>query len=149
MELSLPVEIPKTFDCYHDLLTHHYAAPVFYDALKRELSFAKREGNLVGVVKFFLKEQTTLDQLLYFANELELAIRQHDLISRLAKYEFAVLMRFDADIPAAFQSLIERIRKVEKREFQYSWTFSDGTKGLEQVLDELDNPQIIQSSKKL
>jgi hypothetical protein len=58
-------------------------------------------------------------------------------------------MRFDADIPAAFQSLIERIRNVEKREFQYSWTFSDGTKGLEQVLDELDNPQIIQSSKKL
>jgi len=101
------------------------------------------------VVKFFLKEQTSLDQLLYFANELELAIRQHDLISRLAKYEFAVLMRFDADIPAAFASLIERIRNVEKREFQYSWALSDGTKGLEQVLDELDNPQIIQSSKKL
>jgi len=143
------VETPKTFDCYHDVLTQHYAAPVFYDALKRELSFAKREGNLVGVVKFFLKEQTSLDQLLYFANELELAIRQHDLISRLAKYEFAVLMRFDADIPAAFASLIERIRNVEKREFQYSWALSDGTKGLEQVLDELDNPQIIQSSKKL
>jgi len=45
--------------------------------------------------------------------------------------------------------LIERIRNVEKREFQYSWALSDGTKGLEQVLDELDNPQIIQSSKKL
>ena len=143
------MESPKSFDCYHDSLTNLYAASVFYDALKRELSFAKREGNLVGIVKFFLPRETTLDQLLFFANELELASRQHDFISRIAKYEFAVLMRFDADIPSAFESLISRIKNVERREFKYSWTVSDGTKGLEQVLDEVDNPQILQSSKKL
>lgn len=143
------MEPPKTFDCYHDSLTHHYTAPVFYDALRRELSFAKREGNSIGVVKFFLPNQTSLDQLLYFANELELTIRKHDLVSRLARNEFAVLMRFEADIPSAFESLIQRIKNVEKREFQYAWTLSDGTKGLEQVLAELDNPQTFKSSKEV
>lgn len=149
MERILPIKEPKTFDCYHDSLTHHYAAPVFYDALKREISFAKREGNLVGVVKFQLFENATEDQLLFFANELELAIRQHDLISRIASKEFFVLLRFDSDITSACEALVERIKSVEKRGFLYAWVFSDGTKGLVEVLTELDNPQILKSSKQL
>lgn len=149
MERILPIKEPKTFDCYHDSLTHHYAAPVFYDALKREISFAKREGNLVGVVKFQLFENATEDQLLFFANELELAIRQHDLISRIASKEFFVLLRFDSDITSACEALVERIKNVEKRGFLYAWVFSDGTKGLVEVLAELDNPQILKSSKQL
>lgn len=149
MEQILPIEPPRSFDCYHDSLTHHYAAPVFYDALKREISFAKREGNTVGIVKFILLDKATTDQLLFFANELELAVRQHDLISRIAVNEFAVLLRFDSDITAACESLILRIKNVEKRGFRYAWVSTDGTKELVQVLAELDNPQILRSSKTL
>ena len=149
MEQILPIEPPRSFDCYHDSLTHHYAAPVFYDALKREISFAKREGNTVGIVKFILLDNATTDQLLFFANELELAVRQHDLISRIAVNEFAVLLRFDSDITAACESLILRIKNVEKRGFRYAWVSTDGTKELVQVLAELDNPQILRSSKTL
>lgn len=149
MEQILPIEPPRSFDCYHDSLTHHYAAPVFYDALKREISFAKREGNSVGIVKFILLDKATTDQLLFFANELELAVRQHDLISRIAVNEFAVLLRFDSDITAACESLILRIKNVEKRGFRYAWVSTDGTKELVQVLAELDNPQILRSSKTL
>lgn len=149
MEQILPIEPLRSFDCYHDSLTHHYAAPVFYDALKREISFAKREGNTVGIVKFILLDNATTDQLLFFANELELAVRQHDLISRIAVNEFAVLLRFDSDITAACESLILRIKNVEKRGFRYAWVSTDGTKELVQVLAELDNPQILRSSKTL
>jgi GGDEF domain-containing protein len=149
MERILPIETPKTFDCYHDSLTHHYAAPVFYDALKREISFAKREESSVGIVKFVLPENATTDQLLFFANELELAVRHHDLISRIASHEFAVLLRFDSNIGSACECLISRVRNIEKRGFQYSWVTTDGTKGLEEVLLELDNPQILKSSKLL
>ena len=149
MEQILPIEKPKSFDCYHDSLTHHYAAPVFYDALKRELSFAKREGNVVGIMRFVLPENTTEDQLLFFANELELAVRQHDLIARTASHEFSVLLRFDSDLNPACSSLICRIKNVEKREFNFAWIITDGTKGLVQVLSEFDNPQIFISSKTL
>jgi GGDEF domain-containing protein len=149
MEQILPIEAPKSFDCYHDSLTHHYAAPVFYDALKREISFAKREGNVVGIMRFVLPLNATEDQLLFFANELELAVRQHDLIARTASQEFSILLRFDADLDSACNSLISRIRNVEKREFSFAWIITDGTKGLVQVLSELDNPQIFISSKTL
>lgn len=149
MEQILPIQSPKSFDCYHDSLTHHYAAPVFYDALKREISFAKREGNLVGIVKFVLPLKTSEDQMLYFANELELSVRQHDLISRIGLREFAVLLRLDTEIQSACEILINRIKKSEKRQFQYSFVTTDGTKGLVQVLENLDNPQILKSSKTL
>lgn len=149
MEQILPIQSPKSFDCYHDSLTHHYAAPVFYDALKREISFAKREGNLVGIVKFVLPPKTSEDQMLYFANELELSVRQHDLISRIGLREFAVLLRLDTEIQSACEILINRIKKSEKRQFQYCYVMTDGTKGLVQVLENLDNPQILKSSKTL
>ena len=147
MELSLPIEPIKSFDGYHDSLTHHYSAAVFYDSLRREISFAKREGNSVGVLKFQLFANTTEDQLLYFANELELAVRQHDLIARVGMREFAVLLRFDSDITSACVCLIARIKAVEKRGFHYCWVITDGSKDVEQVLEELDNPQILRSSK--
>lgn len=146
MERILPIAKVKSFDCYRDSLTHHFAAPVFYDALEREISFAKREGNLVGVVKFELLADASEDQLLFFANELELAVRQHDLISRIGTREFVVLMRLDIEISSAFKALISRIKTFEKREFKVGFVCSDGTKGLVQVLEELDNPQILQSS---
>jgi GGDEF domain-containing protein len=149
MERILPIEKPKSFDCYHDALTHHYVAPVFYDALKREISFAKREGNLVGVVKFVLFESTSEEQLLYFANELELAVRQHDLIARITSHEFAVLLRIDSEIASACSALVTRIKNVERRQFQYCWVITDGTKGLAEVLEALDNPQILRSSNSL
>ena len=147
MERILPIEKPKSFDCYHDSLTHHFVAPVFYDALKREISFARREGNLVGVVKFVLFRNISEEELLYFANELELAVRQHDLIARITSHEFAVLLRFDSELDSACEALITRIKNVERREFQYCWVITDGTTGLAQVLEELDNPQILRFSK--
>jgi GGDEF domain-containing protein len=145
MEQILPIQPPKSFDCYHDSLTHHYAATVFYDALKREISFAKREGNLLGIIKFVLPANTSEDQLLYFANELDLSVRQHDLIARIGTREFAVLLRFDNEIDAACESLLNRIKLHEKRKFHYGVVISDGTKGLVQVLENLDNPQILRA----
>jgi GGDEF domain-containing protein len=149
MEKILPIETPSSFDNYRDSFTHHYSANVFYDALKREISFAKREGNLVGVVKFIVHKGASADQLLYFANELDLAIRQHDLIARVTDREFFVLLRFDSEIMQACECLVRRVKNMERREFTYACTISDGTKGLEQVLAELDNPQIYRSSKSL
>lgn len=149
MERILPIEPIRTIDNYHDLLTHHYAPTVFYDALKREVSFAKREGQKVAVVKFKLPKNSTLDHLLYFANELEMIVRHHDLISRIADNEFAVLLRFDLDTTSACESLIARLANVEKREFYFAWASSDGTKGVEEILEELDNPQLLKSSKSL
>lgn len=149
MEPSLPIEKLKTFDCYHDSLTHHFTPSVFYDALQREISFAFREGKSVGVLKFQLLPNATEDQLIFFANELEIAVRQHDLIARIAAREFAIIIRFNSDIPLDYESLVRRIKKVEKRGFLYAWIISDGTKGLEQVLEELDNPQILKSSETL
>ncbi len=146
MEPSLPIENPKSYDSYHDSLTHHYSAPVFYDALRREISFARREGNNVAVLKFQLSKSVKLDQMLYFANELELSVRQHDLIARIAEREFVVLLRFGSDITSACESLVTRMKNVEKRTFYYGWVMSDGTKDLDSVLNELDNPQIFRAS---
>ena len=143
MEKSLPIEPLKSFDNYHDSLTNHFTPPVFYDALKREVSFAKREGNQVAVIKFQLPNSATADQLLYFANELELNVRHHDLIARLAEREFAVLLRFDFDITSACEALIARLKNVEKREFFYALAQSDGTKDVAKLLEELDNPQVL------
>ena len=103
----------------------------------------------MGVVKFVLPANATEDQLLYFANELELAVRQHDLIARTSIREFSVLIRLDSDITDAYKCLVARVKNVEKRGFQYTCVCSDGTKELEQLLVELDNPQIYESSKNL
>lgn len=145
----IPISETRTFDCYHDSLTHHYLASVFYDALAREISFAKREGNQVGIIKFQLLDGTAEDQMLFFANELELAVRQHDLISRISDREFAVLLRLDTEVNGAFEALISRLIKMENREFLFGCVRTDGTKGLAKVLEELDNPQILCSSKTL
>ena len=147
MERILPVSKAKTFDNYRDSLTHHFSANVFYDALKREISFAKREGNLVGIVKFKVSDNTSEDQLLYFSNELELAVRQHDLISRIAENEFVVLLRFDSEISSACEYLVRRVQNMERREFRFAWVVTDGTKDVVQVLSELDNPQLLKSSQ--
>ena len=147
MESILPVDKPKSFDNYRDSLTHLFSINVLYDTLKREISFAKREGNEIAVVKFQIPKNTSLEQFLYFANELEQAVRKHDLISRVSEREFVALLRFDSKIGDACQSLVMRIKNLEKREFKYAWVISDGTKDLEQVLDELDNPQLLHSSK--
>jgi GGDEF domain-containing protein len=149
MEKIIPIEPLKSFDGYHDSLTHHYAAPVFYDALKREVSFAKREGHKVGIVRLQLLENTSMDQMLFFANELELCVRHHDLIARVGQREFAVLLRFDFAISAACECLLQRLATTERREFLFSFAVSDGTKGVEELLDELENPQFLQSSKTL
>jgi GGDEF domain-containing protein len=149
MERIIPISETRSFDCYHDSLTHHYLASVFYDALSREISFAKREGNQVGIIKFQLLDGTAEDQMLYFANELELAVRQHDLISRISDREFAVLLRLDTEVSGAFEALISRLKNMEHREFIFGCVSADGTKGLAKVLEELDNPQILRSSKTL
>ena len=146
MENSLPIEPPQTFDGFHDSLTHHYAAPIFYEAVKREISFSKREQNLVGVIKFTLPADATSDQMMYFANELDLAVRQHDLISRLSERDFAVLIRLGSDTTAAFDALVARLRLVEKRPFKFCSALSDGTKDVANLLEELDNPQILISA---
>ena len=86
---------------------------------------------------------------MYKRQELELAIRQHDLISRLSKREFAVLLRFDSEALEVCESLVKRVKSLEKREFSFAWVITDGTKGLEQVLEDLDNPQILRSSNSL
>ena len=138
MEKILPIEPPQTFDGFHDSLTHHFAPAVFFEAIKREISFAKREGNNVGVIKFILPIEATLDQMMYFANELDLAVRQHDLISRLSKREFAVLIRLDSDTTSAFEALVTRMKLVEKRPFNFCTATSDGTKDLLALLAELD-----------
>jgi len=149
LEPKLEVDPPSSIDGFHDLLTHYYSLPIFYETLEREISFAKREGNLVGIVKFQLLENATEDQMLYFANELELAVRQHDLIARIGGNEFAVLLRLDTEVESAFKCLVARVANFEKRGFRYAFMSTDGTKGLVQVLDELDNPQILHSSKTL
>ena len=147
MERSIPVEAPKSLDNYRDSLTNHYSANVFYDALKREISFAKREGNQVGLVKFSLPSNVSTEHLLYFANELDLLVRQHDLISRLSEREFVVMLRFDSEVSEACESLIKRVKSVELRKFYHQSLVADGTKGLAEVLVDLDNPQKLRSSK--
>ena len=94
-------------------------------------------------------EGASEDQLLFFANELDLAVRHHDLISRIGAREFAVLLRLDVEIESAFKALVSRLKKIERREFKVGYISSDGTKGLVQVLEELENPQILYSSKML
>ena len=141
LEPRLEVDPPTSIDGFHDLLTHYYSLPIFYETLEREISFAKREGHAIALLKFQLPLETTLDQMLFFANELEHTVRQHDLIARLARYEFAVLLRFDSNIGEACVSLVNRVENVEKRKFSYAWAISDGTKGLEELLKEIENPQ--------
>ena len=142
-EPRLKVDPPSSIDGFHDLLTHYYSLPIFYETLKREISFAKREGHAIALLKFQLPNETNLDQLLFFANELEQIVRQHDLIARLARYEFVVLLRFDANISEACLSMVSRVEHVEKRKFSYSWAISDGTKGVEELLKEIENPQLL------
>jgi GGDEF domain-containing protein len=67
------------------------------------------------------------------------------LIARIGTREFAVLLRFDNEIDAACESLLNRIKLHEKRKFHYGVVISDGTKGLVQVLENLDNPQILRA----
>ena len=142
-EPLLEVTPPSSIDGFHDLLTHFYSLPIFYDSLRRELSFAKRENLAIALLKFELPSETNLDQLLFFANELDKNVRQHDFIARLSRYEFVVLLRFDKEINEACESLVHRMKNVEKRRFAYAWIVSNGTKSLEEILKEIENPQIL------
>lgn len=114
-------------------------AQSFNAALLREISYAKREKIPTGVIKFELPESATFDEFMYFANELELAIRQHDLIGRVAVREFAVLIRTSFDISEACEALVARLKIVERRPFIHKVAITDGTKGVAEILAELDN----------
>ena len=57
------------------------------------------------------------------------------------------MLRFDSEVSEACESLIKRVKNVELRKFYHQTLVADGTKGLAEVLVDLDNPQKLRSSK--
>ena len=106
-------------DGIKDSLTHLAAPPLFYEALRRELSRFERSGNPFSLVRLVLLTETKNQyrqenndvsiyevEILNFAEILIRLSRSEDLCARIGEREFAILLHGSESVA---QNLIERV----------------------------------------
>mgnify|MGYP006268485373 CR=1 FL=1 len=147
MEEILPTEYSVyTHDGHFDALTQTFMPEVCYEALQREISYAKRENKKIGIAKFSLNSGVSLIDIINFANRLNLAIRMHDLIARMSALDFMVLFRSDDDLTCAFESLLKRLENSTDCQFHYSFLQSEANQDYRKTLQILEEVKMELSS---
>ena len=93
----------RSHDGLRDSLTHLASPGLFYEELRREISRARRSGELVSLARFVLQvnplESVELSpsafdiEVLSFSHTLTRLTRAEDICSRMGNLEFLVLLR--------------------------------------------------------
>ena len=130
-------------DGIRDSLTHLAAPPYFYENLRREIASSTRNGQPLSVIKFIIQSDGSSyeDSILDFASLLSKSFREEDLIARMGKYEFTLLIQGTEEIASRLsQRFISSWSLGGNVNVTPSYAFvtkSAGETGL-QMLDRLD-----------
>ena len=106
-------------DGVKDSLTHLAAPPYFYENLRREIARSARSGKRIMVLKFVVRSGRldTRESILNFAGLLSNHFRQDDLVARMGRFEFMVLI---SESNEYVLQIIQRITVHSNFEFEYS-----------------------------
>lgn len=98
---------PISHDGRHDSLTNLLAPPLYYEEMARELARFQRSAIELCAIRLELPVNTTVDQILAFADALSNSARTEDLIARTGEFEFALLIRGDLTVIEKFIARID------------------------------------------
>lgn len=106
----------RSHDGLRDSLTHLASPGLFYEELRREVSRARRSGELISLARFVLRPKVgeyvgSLSrecqiEVLSFSRTLRRLTRAEDMCSRIGNVEFLVLLRGNDSVAS---HLIERV----------------------------------------
>ena len=104
-------------DGLHDGLTRLSAPPFYYEILRREIAFTKRDLTDLTAIRVILKSKMPLYEatVISFADLLSTSFRYEDAKARLGEREFGILIRGDEELAGQLS-----------RRLVSSWTI-DGT----------------------
>jgi GGDEF domain-containing protein len=105
--MEKPTFEPISHDGRHDLLTNLLAPPLYYQEMARELARFQRSAIELCAIRLELPVTTTIDEIVAFADELTNSARTEDLIARIGKFEFALLVRGDLSVVDKFITRID------------------------------------------
>jgi GGDEF domain-containing protein len=131
-------------DGIRDSLTHLAAPPYFYENLRREIASSTRNGQPLSVIKFIIQSDGSSyeDSVLDFANLLSKSFREEDLIARMGKYEFALLIQGTEEIASRLiMRLLSDCKGLSEQDSNIgfalvSWNRDENSLGLLSRLDE-------------
>lgn len=130
-------------DGVKDSLTHLAAPPYFYENLRREIAGSQRSGQSLSIIKFTFSSDGSSyeDSILNFADLLTKSFREEDLIARLGKSEFVLLIHGNQEIAKQLsQRFVSSWSLTGRTNVTPSCSFvtkSEGENGL-QMLNRLD-----------
>jgi GGDEF domain-containing protein len=130
-------------DGVKDSLTHLAAPPYFYENLRREIAGSLRSGQSLSIIKFTFSSDGSSyeDSILNFADLLTKSFREEDLIARLGKSEFVLLIHGNQEIASQLsQRFVSSWSLIGRANVTPSYAFvtkSEGESGL-QMLNRLD-----------
>jgi len=130
-------------DGVKDSLTHLAAPPYFYENLRREIASSLRSGQSLSIIKFTFSSvgSSYEDSILNFADLLTKSFREEDLIARLGKSEFVLLIHGNQEIASQLsQRFVSSWSLIGRANVTPSYAFvtkKEGESGL-QMLNRLD-----------
>jgi GGDEF domain-containing protein len=105
--MEKPTFEPISHDGRHDSLTNLLAPPLYYLEMARELARFQRSAIELCAIRLELPVTTTIDEIVAFADVLTNIARTEDLIARIGKFEFALLVRGDLSVVDKFIARID------------------------------------------
>lgn len=106
--------------------TNLVAANLFYEHLERQIAQVRRDNSKFRIIRILVPDDLDEDDLIDFAFALNESTRDEDVISRLGKCEFVMLLRINPNTTDRSRDIIKRISAVHNGHFLFSTTLIDG-----------------------
>lgn len=134
-------------DGLRDLLTHCASPPFFYESLNREIASSDRNGGIFSLIRIVLNSSSDYElKILEFSQVLRNLTRDEDLVARLGKLEFTILLRGQERAAATFRKRIALHYENEIIQGISQVTVLPGENALE-ILNRLDLQELMSISK--
>ena len=137
-------------DGLHDGLTRLAAPPFYYEILRREIAFTKRNLTDLTAIRVILKSKMPLYEatIISFADLLSTSFRYEDAKARLGEYEFGILIRGDEELAGQLsRRLISKwtIDGTPETRISYASTKYAEDESAICFINRLDDQELIQS----
>lgn len=121
-----------------DEATNLVNASLFYEHLERQIAQSRRDNSQFRIIRIILPDLMSELSLLDFASALNQSTRNEDVVSRIGRLEFVVLLRISQSTPDKSKDIIGRISDIYEGHFLFSTALING--GIDSItaLEQLD-----------
>ncbi|MEY4444417.1 MAG: Diguanylate cyclase, domain [Actinomycetota bacterium] len=109
-----------------DDATNLVNASLFYEHLERQIAQSRRDNSQFRIIRIILPDAISELSLLDFAYTLNQSTRNEDVVSRIGRLEFVVLLRINQNSPDKSKDIISRISDIYEGKFLFSTALING-----------------------